>query len=103
MPQLDEVLFLFARRHYATRVVTTDRGPVLLLDQEDPEGGAAIDSCDRPEHVLEIWQNGDLLALDAAGIGTLKFESADELDRFVHDLLSRGWVNLHHGDYRIIP
>jgi hypothetical protein len=102
MSLLDELRALFAKRKYAVLEVETALGPALLLDQDDPDGGVAAGDENDPAAVIEVWLNGDLLCLDAAGIGTLKFASAGELDRFVYDLLSRGWENLHADDYHII-
>ena len=103
MSLLDEVRVLFARRKYAVLDVETALGPALLLDQDDPDGGVAAGDENDPAAVIEVWLGGDLLSLDAAEVGTLQFASAEELDRFVYDLLCRGWGNLHADDYDIVP
>ncbi|MFO0848315.1 MAG: hypothetical protein U0871_07135 [Gemmataceae bacterium] len=102
MSLLAELCVLFEKRKYAVVEVPTELGPTLLLNQDDPEGGVTAEGEGDPAALIEVWQNGDLLCLDAAEIGTLKFASAGELDRFVYDLLARGWENLHPDDYRIV-
>src|SRR5436309_1589338 len=100
MSLLAELRVLFEKRRYGVVEVPTDLGPTLLLNQDDVEGGVAAGGEGDPVALIEIWQNGDLLCLDAAEIGTLMFTSAVEIDRFVYDLLARGWENLHPDDYR---
>ena len=99
---IEQALILFARRRYATRVAATEVGPVILLDREDPDGGTAFASPGYPENLLEVSESAGLLALDAAEAGTLLFESAGDLDRFVADLIDRGWEDLRPGDYRTV-
>ena len=103
MSLLDDVRALLAKRRLAVLEVESAVGAVLLLDQGDPAGGVAAGDPDDPAALVEVWASGDLLCLDAAEIGTLRFDSADELDRFLADLLDRGWANLHPDDYRIVP
>lgn len=103
MSLLAELRVLFEKRKYGVAEVPTDMGPTFLLHQDDPEDGVAAGGEGDSAALIEVWQSGDLLCLEAAEIGTLKFESAEELDRFVYDLLARGWENLHPDDYRIVP
>lgn len=99
---LNELRSLLARRRYTIGEVSAADGPVLLLDTDDPEGGAGL-VADGPPGVVELWQGGDLLCLAAPEIGTLRFQTAAECDRFLYDLSCRGWSQLHVDDYRIVP
>ena len=59
-------------------------------------------------HVLLILLNSfgmgisPVLHFSGSGI-LLDIEGTTSSVRFVYDLLARGWENLHHGDYRIVP